>query len=129
MLLLSTQEFIMQNKKISTIDGAASGLSASASSATSAISTEFKNFLADIEQLITEATSMTGDDLLQAKSKLHDRIDTIKHSFDDIGESVATKARKSAVVADKYVHEQPWVAIGAGAALGLLVGLLASRRS
>lgn len=119
----------MQNKKISTIDAAANSLSESANSKASAISTEFKNFLADIEQLITEATSMTGDDLLQAKSKLNDRIDTIKHSFDDIGESIGNKARKSAVAADHYVHEQPWVAIGAGAALGLLVGLLASRRS
>jgi ElaB/YqjD/DUF883 family membrane-anchored ribosome-binding protein len=119
----------MLSKKNSTIDGAVNNLSESANAKASVISTEFKSFLADIEQLITEATSLTGEDLLQAKSKLNDRIDTIKHSFDDMGESIGNKARKSAVVADKYVHEQPWVAIGAGAALGLLIGLLASRRS
>ncbi len=119
----------MQNNKISTLDGQAHSLSASAHNKASAISSEFKNFLADIEQLITEATSMTGDDLVQAKSKLNDRIDSIKHSFDDIGESIGSKARKSAVITNNYVHEQPWIAIGAGAAVGLLVGFLASRRS
>ena len=118
----------MQNNKISNLDGQANGLSASAHNKTTAISSEFKNFLADIEQLITEATSMTGEDLVQAKSKLNDRIDSIKHSFDDIGESIGTKARKSAVITNNYVHEQPWIAIGAGAAVGLLVGFLASRR-
>jgi ElaB/YqjD/DUF883 family membrane-anchored ribosome-binding protein len=119
----------MQNGKISNLDTQVHNVSVSAQNKTSAISSEFKNFLADIEQLITEATSMTGDDLVQAKSKLNDRIDSIKHSFDDIGDSIGTKARKSAVITNNYVHEQPWVAIGAGAALGLLVGFLASRRS
>ena len=119
----------MQNNKSSTHDGQANGLSASAHNKPSAISSEFKNFLADIEQLITEATSMTGDDLAQAKIKLNDRIDLIKHSFDEIGESIGSKARRSAVITNNYVHEQPWVAIGAGAAVGLLVGFLASRRS
>jgi ElaB/YqjD/DUF883 family membrane-anchored ribosome-binding protein len=118
----------MQNNKTSTLDGQAHSLSAYAQNKPSAISSEFKNFLADIEQLITEATSMTGDDLAQAKVKLNDRIDSIKHSFDDIGDSIGNKARRSAVITNNYVHEQPWIAIGAGAAVGLLVGFLASRR-
>ena len=118
----------MQNNKISTFDGQAHSSNGATHHKPSAISLEFKNFLADIEQLITEATSMTGDDLTQAKSKLNDRIDLIKHSFDEIGDSIGTKARRSAVVTNNYVHEQPWVAIGAGAAVGLLVGFLASRR-
>ena len=88
----------MQNNKISNLDGQGHSLNASAQSKPSAISLEFKNFLADIEQLITEATSMTGDDLAQAKIKLNDRIDSIKHSFDDIGDSIGNKARRSAVI-------------------------------
>jgi ElaB/YqjD/DUF883 family membrane-anchored ribosome-binding protein len=118
----------MQNNKLS--DGQASySLSAATYAKPSAVSVEFKNFLADIEHLITEATSMTSEDLTQAKSKLNERMDSIKHSFDDLSESVSTKARKSAAVTNNYVHEQPWVAIGAGAVVGLLVGFLASRRS
>lgn len=120
---------MQHNKNSDYIDGQAHSLSASAHTKASAISSEFKNFLADIEQLISEATSMTGDDLAQAKVKLNDRIDSIKHSFDDIGETIGNKARRSAMMTNNYVHEQPWVAIGAGAAVGLLIGFLASRRS
>jgi ElaB/YqjD/DUF883 family membrane-anchored ribosome-binding protein len=31
-------------------------------------------------------------------------------------------------VTDEYVHENPWQAIGIGAAIGFLVGLVVSRR-
>lgn len=118
----------MQNNNLS--NGQASySLSATTQAKSSAISSEFKNFLADIEHLITEATSMTTEDLTQAKTKLNERMESIKHSFDDLSETVSAKARKSAVVTNNYVHEQPWVAIGAGAVVGLLVGFLASRRS
>ncbi len=119
----------MRNNSALTIDDQANNLSASEHTKPSAISLEFKNFLADIEHLITETTSMTGEDLAQAKSKLNERIDSIKHSFDDVSETIGTKARKSAEVTNNYVHEQPWVAIAAGAAIGVLVGFLASRRS
>lgn len=120
---------MQSNPNADYVDGKAHSLSASAHTKTSAISSEFKNFLADIEQLISEATSMTGDELAQAKTKLNDRIDSIKHSVVDMGESISNKARRGATVTNEYVHEQPWVAIGAGVAVGMLVGFLVSRRS
>jgi ElaB/YqjD/DUF883 family membrane-anchored ribosome-binding protein len=120
---------MMQNNKVSNLDGQVNNLHANTHQQPSAISLEFKNFLADIEHLMTEATAMTGDDLVQVKSKLNDRIAAIKHSFDDMGDSLSSKARRSAAVTNNYVHEQPWVAIGAGAAIGLLVGFLAARRA
>jgi len=119
----------MQTKKISTLDSKVNSLKESSSNKSSAISKEFQNFLTDIEHLITEATSMTSDDINQAKTKLNERIDSIKHSFDGVGDNISSTARKGAAETNKYVHEQPWVAIGAGAAIGLLVGFLASRRS
>jgi ElaB/YqjD/DUF883 family membrane-anchored ribosome-binding protein len=41
---------------------------------------------------------------------------------------VRDSARQAAKVTDEFVHENPWRMIGAGAALGLLVGYLVSRR-
>ena len=38
------------------------------------------------------------------------------------------KARKIASDSDDYVHENPWTAIGVGAGVGLLLGLLIGRK-
>lgn len=92
------------------------------------ISSEFKHFLSDIEDLVAQATSLTGEDLTKVKRNLTSRIDAAKHSLEDLGGNIAQKAKTSANVTNEYVHQQPWVAIGAGAAIGLLVGYLISRR-
>jgi len=36
--------------------------------------------------------------------------------------------REAAANADEYVHANPWQAVGAAAGVGLLLGLLLSRR-
>lgn len=108
-------------------NGKGSALEASAKP--SRVALEFQDFLADIEDLIAEATTMTGDELAKAKSKLNDRIDTIKHSFDDIGGGISQKARRGAAITNHYVHEQPWTVIGATALAGAVFGYLLSRRS
>jgi len=92
------------------------------------ISSEFKHFLSDIEDLVAQATSLTGEDLNKAKRTLSTRIDAAKHSLENVSGNIAEKARTSVAATDAYVHQQPWVAIGAGAAIGLLVGFLVSRR-
>ena len=92
------------------------------------ISSEFKHFLSDIEDLVSQATSLTGEDLNKAKRSLSTRIDAAKQSLENVSGNIAQKARTSAAATDEYVHQQPWVANGAGAAIGLLVGYLVSRR-
>ena len=48
---------------------------------------------------------------------------------EEVGENLANRARKTAESTNAYVHEQPWTAIGAGAAAGVLVGYLLTRRA
>lgn len=89
---------------------------------------ELRNFINDIEELVKATGSLTGDDLARAKSKLNARIAGAKQSVDEMGEAVMGRARQAAKVTDNYVHENPWKAIGASAALGLLIGFLIARR-
>lgn len=94
----------------------------------SSISVEFQRFLTDIEDLVSQATSLTGEDLAKLKNSMNERISLAKASLNELSNNLVQKARKGAAATDKYVHEQPWTAVGAGAAIGLLVGLLVSRR-
>ena len=89
---------------------------------------ELHNVLTDIEELITTATSLTGEDLARAKAKITARITAARKSIEMMGGAVADRARHTVKATDNYVHEQPWQAIGIGAALGLVIGFVLARR-
>ena len=86
------------------------------------LAAELQDFLTDIEGLIAEATTMTAEELTEAKAKLNERIDSIKHSFDDIGNGISHKLRRNVAMTNRYVHQQPWKAVGASALAGFVVG-------
>lgn len=94
----------------------------------SGLAREFHSFVADIEDLVKATTSLTGDELNRAKAKLNQRIASAKTTVEDMGETIVNRARKTAETTNTYVHEKPWNAIGAGAAVGLLLGYLLARR-
>lgn len=102
---------------------------ASANGIGAGISREFHDFVADIEDLIKQTTSLTGDDLARAKDKLSARVSAAKDSVEALGDDVVDRARKAATDTNTYVHEQPWKAIGAGAVIGLLLGAVLARRN
>jgi len=89
---------------------------------------EFQNFVADMEDLVVKSTSLTGEELTRAKANLSARIATAKRSIQQMSTSVAESARKTATVTNHYVHEQPWQAVGIGAAVGVLLGFVLGRR-
>ena len=90
---------------------------------------EFHNFISDIEDLIRSMTPLTGEDLARAKARLVERVSAAKESIAEVSDEVANRARKTARDTNDYVHEHPWQAVGIGAALGLLIGILAARRN
>lgn len=91
-------------------------------------SSELHNFIADIEDLVKQTTTLTGDDLNKAKAKLSARLSEAKESATEVGSKIAQSARNSAASTNEYVHDQPWKAIGAGAAVGLIIGFALARR-
>jgi ElaB/YqjD/DUF883 family membrane-anchored ribosome-binding protein len=105
------------------------GANGSAITAGSVVSREFHRFIADVEDLIKSTTSLTGDDLARARAKLGERVAAAKASASEMGAQVTERVRQTAGATDAYVHEQPWTAIGIGAALGMLVGWLVAHRN
>ena len=91
-------------------------------------SSEFQNFIADVEDLVKETSTLTGEDLKRAKAKLSARLESARSSAGEMGNAIAKRSRQAAHVTNDYVHEQPWKAIGAGAAVGLLIGFALARR-
>lgn len=89
---------------------------------------EYRSFVADIEDLIKATTSLSGEDLAHAKEALYKRIQAAKDSMEEVGSAISDRARRSAAATNSYVKENPWQAIGIGAAVGLLLGVVVARR-
>lgn len=89
---------------------------------------EFTDLIADVEDLVKQTASLTGDELALARARIAERLEAAKESIQEMGGDLAKRARKTAAATNDYVHEQPWKAIGISATLGLLLGFVLARR-
>ena len=91
-------------------------------------SSDFHNLIADVEDLVKQTATLTGEDLVRAKARLNTRLADAKESAMKMSDDIARRARSSAAATNHYVHDQPWKVIGAGAFVGLLLGVALARR-
>jgi ElaB/YqjD/DUF883 family membrane-anchored ribosome-binding protein len=96
--------------------------------ATADVASEFKSFVSDVESLLKETASLTGDDLARAKIKLNQRINAAKESVNSASGTMLEQARKTATITNEYVHEQPWAVIGTSVVVSFILGILLSQR-
>lgn len=89
---------------------------------------EFKVVVADAEALL-KATANTGDDKLsELRARAEESLGAAKERIMEIQTEVLAKTRATAKATDAYVHENPWRSVGFAASIGVVVGLLISRR-
>jgi ElaB/YqjD/DUF883 family membrane-anchored ribosome-binding protein len=96
--------------------------------ALSALTQEFQNLVADVEELVQATSALTGEELSRAKLKLQARVSAARAYLGTFANDMSDRARSSAKSADDYVRAQPWRVIGITAAAGLLIGFLFGRR-
>lgn len=82
----------------------------------------------DAEELLKATASQAGDKVAAARVKIQESLDVAKGKLARLGEAGVDKAKEAAVATDDFVHEHPWKAVGIGAAVGVIVGMLISRR-
>ena len=63
-----------------------------------------------------------------AMGEIEDKLRRAGQALTDAAKPAIKQTRKTATAADKYVHGNPWAAIGVGIAAGALLGFLAAKR-
>lgn len=84
--------------------------------------------IADAEDLLRATANQAGEKIAVARERIQDSLHQAKVKLAEAEAMVTERAREAARYTDEYVHENPWRAIGAAAGIGLLLGLLISRR-
>ncbi len=89
---------------------------------------DLKTVMADAEALIKVTANQGGEALLTARGRAEESIARAREKISDIEDALLLRTKAAVEATDAYVHENPWQAIGVSAAIGVLVGLLISRR-
>ena len=92
------------------------------------IAADFRAMIADSEDLLKAAATMSGDGLAAARVKFEEKVSRAKTALADASQPMIDKTREGAAAVNGYVHDKPWSAVGVAAAAGLLVGFLVAKR-
>ena len=92
------------------------------------LAADLRQLIADAEALVSETALSSEDKIVALRDRVTENLKAARYKLEDIEDAVKTKTREVARATDDYVHENPWKAIGAAAGVGLIVGLLISRR-
>ena len=92
------------------------------------LAADFKAILADTEELLQVTAGQAGEKAGAVRDRIQQRLRLAKAEFDTVEAATRRKARDAALATDTYVYANPWAAAGIAAAVGLLIGMLISRR-
>lgn len=89
---------------------------------------DLKVVIADAEELLRATASQAGEKAAQAREKIQDSLHKAKIKLAEAEDVVIDKTKQAARATDEYVHEHPWRAVSVAAGIGLIIGMLISRR-
>lgn len=89
---------------------------------------DMKTLVKDAQELFREASLVTGEKAEELRAKGLALLDTAMEKAQEIQTVAVEKGKVAAQSTDEFVHEHPWKAVGIAAGIGLLVGLLISRK-
>jgi ElaB/YqjD/DUF883 family membrane-anchored ribosome-binding protein len=92
------------------------------------MASDFRTMITDSEDLLKAAATVSGEGFTAARTKFEAKLRSAKAALADASQPVFDRARETAGVADDYVRGNPWTAVGAAIAVGVLIGFLAAKR-
>lgn len=89
---------------------------------------DLKLVIADAEELLKLTAGQVGEKTTEMRLRMQARMEQAKADLAKVQEMAVVRVKDAGEAADQYVHDKPWHAVGIAAGLGLLAGILISRR-
>ncbi len=89
---------------------------------------DMQTVITDAEELLKATASQTGERIEKVRARAEDSLRNARLRLAEAGAVAGEKARAAADGVDDQVHRHPYATAGMAAAVGLLLGLLISRR-
>ena len=85
---------------------------------------DLRNLVGDAEELLKATATQAGEKIGVARQKIEQSLVEGKKALADAEKTLIAKSKECAEIADDYVRENPWTAVGVAAGVGLVLGLL-----
>ncbi len=89
---------------------------------------DMKTLVRDAQQLFREASQATGERADELRAKGQDLLDGAAQRAQELQAVALETGKELASGTDSYVRQNPWKAVAISAGVGLLVGMLISRK-
>ena len=89
---------------------------------------DLKIVIGDAEELLRATAQSAGETVAAARARVQTSMNGAKKRLAAVSDVTVDHAKDAARATDQFVRENPWQAVGIGAALGVILGMLISRR-
>ena len=89
---------------------------------------ELKTLADTLEEVLNSSADKSKEEMGKLRSKAESALKESRARLGETSEAILRQTRATAAQADDYVRETPWTGVGIGAAVGLVLGVLLSRR-
>lgn len=89
---------------------------------------EIRDILDNAEELFDEKSKAGTDELKKLKSSLDSRVSKLQKQFGSLKEDAVAGTKEVIKQTDELVQDNPYKAIGVAGVIGLLLGVLISKR-
>jgi len=104
------------------------GSHAASSAARDRLMGDLKNVIQEAEAWIQDASQTQHEPDPEVRARFEDSLRTAKTDLLKLQDSMLARGKLAAQSANIYLKDNPWKAIGLGAALGVIAGMLISRK-
>ncbi|QIW15165.1 hypothetical protein A4G20_01790 [Pasteurellaceae bacterium RH1A] len=92
------------------------------------LTNEIQEILRSAEELFSDKSESTAEELEKLKAKLNRNIKKAKGQFASLQDNAVETTKQAVKQTDAYVQDNPYKAIGVAGVVGLLLGVLISKR-
>lgn len=89
---------------------------------------DLKTVMRDAEALLKATSTQTGERIQEVRARAEESLKQARTRLNELEEEARRRAQEMANATEEYVRENPWQSVGIAAGVGLLLGLLLSRR-
>lgn len=89
---------------------------------------ELETLANTLEEILNSSSDKPKEELDKLRSKAQHLLQDTRTRLNETSEKIVGQTKEIAGKADNYVHEKPWAGVGIGAAVGLVLGVLLTRR-
>lgn len=92
------------------------------------VESDVNKAISGAEDMLTQAANATGEKAAELRGRALEQLRALRERLSDAQHTALEKSKAAVHATDDFVHDHPWRSILAAASLGVVVGLLISRR-